>query len=234
MHNGGVENGNLKATYRQLEECGIAQRYVLKAIREAEFLGLVRCQHGGRFGMTKQPHLFTLTYYFQYTAFFSRLLLLIAFVLNAGITWIWHIVFHQIERRLLRRDPPSFPTLIVGVTRESKELIRKLNAKRNPLKPVAVLDARGAKEAEIDGVPVQGKLDKLESILEEEKITHLIQCSDLEQSLNLLSACRNRGIAYILLPSVLGIVERDEQVESLEGLPVTVVSQKRPWTRFFG
>jgi hypothetical protein len=45
----------------------------------------------------------------------------------------------------------------------------------------------------------------------------------LEQSLNLLSACRRRGITYILLPSVLGIVERDERIESLEGYAVTMV-----------
>ena len=72
-----------------------------------------------------------------------------------------------------------------------------------------------------------GKLNKLEDVLNEKRITHLIQCSDLEQSLNLLGACRQKGIHYILLPSVLGIVERDERVESLEGHPVTMVSPKK-------
>jgi hypothetical protein len=86
-----------------------------------------------------------------------------------------------------------------------------------------VLDGQGIKDTEIDGVPVRGKLDKLEETLVHEHITHLIQCSNLEQTMNLLSACRNRGITYILLPSVLGIVERDERVESLEGHAVTVV-----------
>ena len=98
---------------------------------------------------------------------------------------------------------------------------------RNPLKPVAVLDSRGAKEKDLAGVPVRGKLDKLEDILVKEKITHLIQTSDLEQTLNLLSACRRHGITYILLPSVLGIVEKDGHMESLEGLPVTVVRAGR-------
>ncbi|OIO55744.1 hypothetical protein AUJ46_00415 [Candidatus Peregrinibacteria bacterium CG1_02_54_53] len=181
--------------------------------------------------------LFTLAFYFRYKTSFqgvSRLLLLEAFILTAGGTWTWHLIFDLLRRMALRRSPPSFPTLIVGLTRESKTLIRQLNQHRNPLVPVAILDGQGTKESEIDGVPVCGKLDRLEETLQQKEITHLVQCSTLEQSLNLLSACRRRGITYILLPSVLGIVERDEHVESLEGLPVTVVRPSRTaWYSFF-
>jgi len=178
--------------------------------------------------------LFAVSYYFFYGLFFSRRLLIYTLIITAILTWIWHIVFQQIQRILLRKNPPVFPTLIVGATRESKKLIENLNKHRNPLKPVAVLDGRGTKESDIGGVPVRGKLNKLEEVLEGEKITHLIQCSDLEQSMNLLSACRTRGITYMLLPSVLGIIERDERVEPLEGQPVTMVSPKRGlWNWFF-
>jgi FlaA1/EpsC-like NDP-sugar epimerase len=153
------------------------------------------------------------------------MLLLYALVISTVAIWIWHLLYSKFQRMMLRKDPPVFPTLIVGVTRESRELIAKLNKGLNPLKPVAVLDGKGCKDSEIDGVPVRGKLNKLEDVLGE-GITHLIQCSDLEQSLNLLSACRQKKITYMLLPSVLGIVERDEKVESLEGQPVTMVGPK--------
>ena len=181
--------------------------------------------------------LFTLAFYFRYKTSFqgvSRLLLLETFFLTAGGIWAWHLVFDVFRRIALRMSPPSFPTLIVGLTRESKTLITELNRHRNPLVPVAILDGQGTKEADVDGVPVLGKLDRLEETLQQKKITHLIQCSNLEQSLNLLSACRQKGMTYILLPSVLGIVERDEHVESLEGLPVTVVRPSRTvWHSFF-
>lgn len=178
--------------------------------------------------------LFTLVYYFQYEQFFSRMLLIMAFVFSAAGIWAWHVVYSMLLRRILRRDPAQFPTLVIGVTRESARLIRKLNESNHPLKPVAILDGKGSKESEVEGVPVRGKLNKLEEIMESERITHLIQCSDLEQSLNLLSACRLRGCTYLLLPSVLGIVERDERVDTLEGQPVTIVSPKeRWWTWFF-
>lgn len=176
---------------------------------------------------------FTIGYYFWFEAFFSRLLLVGAFMASAIVISTWHVFYQQILRHLLRRNPPRFPTLIIGVTRESKRLIELLEKGKNPLKPVAILDGRGTSEKEVFGVPVKGKLNKLEEVLQGDHITHLIQCSDLEQSLNLLSACRKRNITYVLLPSVLGIVERDERVESLEGQPVTMVGPQENGLMWF-
>jgi len=177
--------------------------------------------------------LFALVYYFLFGAFFSRGLLALALVLSIACTWAWHLAFGFLSRQLMRSEPATYPTLIVGATREAAQLIKALQEKKNPLKPVAVLDGKGAKDAAIEGVPILGKLNKLEEVLATHKITHLIQCSDLEQSLNLLSACRKRGIAYVLLPSVLGIVERDEKVEVLEGRQVTVVRPRAPFAAWF-
>lgn len=177
--------------------------------------------------------LFTIGYYFTYKEFFSRMLLVYAFTLSTLATLAWHIIWEKIQRSLLRSDPPAFPTLLVGVTRESRALLKTMRDRKSALKPVAILDGRGVQDTEIEGVPVVGKLNKLEEALERFKITHLIQGSDLEQSLNLLSACRNRGITYIVLPSVFGIVERDESVESLEGVPVTVVRPRQGWWGWF-
>lgn len=177
---------------------------------------------------------FALGYYFLFKIPFSRLLLLLGMLLSAAAAVSWHIAFGRIVRTMLRRDPPAFPTLIIGATREAGRLIELLNRTRNPLKPVAILDGHGTKEKEIAGVPVRGKLNLLEETLARERITHLVQCADLEHTINLLSACRQRGITYLLLPSVLGIVERDEAVEPLEGQPVTMVRSKGPgWEWFF-
>src|SRR5579863_1943732 len=48
MAHGGAENGKLKAPYRQLEAYGVGARYCADAIREAEDLGLVNCDRGGK------------------------------------------------------------------------------------------------------------------------------------------------------------------------------------------
>lgn len=178
--------------------------------------------------------LFSLTYYFLFGAFFSRQLLGTALLLSIGLTWLWHLAFGFAVRNAMRGARPTYPALIVGATRESAALIKALQEKKSPLKPVAVLDGKGTKDAAIEGVPVLGKLNKLEETIGTHGITHLIQCSDLEQSLNLLSACRKRGITYMMLPSVLGIVERDERIETLEGRSVTAVRPRAPlWQWFF-
>lgn len=177
--------------------------------------------------------LVTTTYFFLYQQIFSRELLLTAFVLSAIATWGWHMIFGLVMRMMLRGGSPCFPTLIVGVTRESRHLIGLLQKRRSVFAPVAILDASGVKDSAIEGVPVVGKLNKLEEVLRSHSITHLIHCSDVDQSINLLSACRARGITYMLLPSVLGIVEKDERTESLEGKAVTVVSPERAWWQWF-
>lgn len=178
--------------------------------------------------------LVALSYYFVHAQVFSRLILLSGLVVSTVVLWAWHLVFERIMRRVLGADPPAYPTLIIGVTRESRRLVELMRQHRNPLTPVAILDGSGSKDADIAGVPVLGKLNRLEQVLSEKHITHLIQCSDLEQSLNLLGACREKGITYMLLPSVLGIVERDERIESLEGKAVTVVSPRQAkWTWMF-
>lgn len=178
--------------------------------------------------------MFSLGYYFLYTGFFSRLLLVYAFTLHSVGILLWHMLFERLMRRALRRQSkPAFPTLIVGATREAASLIRSMQSGRSPLMPVGVLDARGISADTVEGVPFLGKLNKLESTLQSLGITHLIQCSDLEQSINLLSACRRHGITYLLLPSVLGIVEQDERIEMLEGRPVSVVRPPEPWWKWF-
>lgn len=177
--------------------------------------------------------LFTLINYAYFKISVSRLLLMYAIILSFVLLWFWHIGFERFLRWFLVRRR-YFKALIIGDTRESNVLIERMINSNNPLVPVAVLDGRGTKAMHIHGVPVLGKLNKLDEVLQKEGITHLIQCSDLEQSLNLLSACRTANITYMLLPSVLGIVERDERIESLEGQPVTQVSPKQQvFTWFF-
>jgi FlaA1/EpsC-like NDP-sugar epimerase len=176
---------------------------------------------------------FTLAYYFIHTAFFSRLLLIYAFVLSTAALIIWHIGYERVMRRVLRMGRPVYPTLIIGATREAARMIKTLNYQKNPLTPVAVLDGHGTKETHLEGVPVEGKLNKLEETITKYRVTHLIQASDLEQSINLLSACRNRGIVYMLLPSVLGMIEGNERIESIEGQQVTSVRAKKQLLGWF-
>lgn len=62
MNHAGQENGNLKATYDQLVKYGLSRSKISEAIEEAEYLGLLKCQRGGRWADTNQPSTYRLTY----------------------------------------------------------------------------------------------------------------------------------------------------------------------------
>lgn len=163
--------------------------------------------------------------YFSFELQISRRLLLYLLVFPWLCVWGWHSIAGHLMRLFLQKKQ-AFKMLVVGITRESTILVEQLVAAKHPFTPVALLDGKGSKVEHIAGVPNVGKLNKLEDVIHTYGITHLLQCSDLEQSLNLISVCRNRQIHYLLLPSVLGIIERDERVESLDGNPVTSVAPK--------
>jgi hypothetical protein len=62
MNHGGNENGALMATYDQLSKFGLSRCLISEAIDEAEFLGLLRSERGGRWADTNQPSTYRLTY----------------------------------------------------------------------------------------------------------------------------------------------------------------------------
>jgi hypothetical protein len=61
---GGMENGNLKATYDQIEARGVRRKIVLKLVVEAEALGIAQAKRGQRsYGSRMAPSTYRLTWY---------------------------------------------------------------------------------------------------------------------------------------------------------------------------
>ena len=68
LHHGGNENGNLLATYSQLQAEGISRKSIHGAIQEAEQRGLVAVERGGRKGaVLNELNRFRLTYLWHRT-----------------------------------------------------------------------------------------------------------------------------------------------------------------------
>ena len=68
LHHGGNENGNLLATYSQLQAEGISRKSIHGAIQEAEQCGLVAVERGGRKGaVLNELNRFRLTYLWHRT-----------------------------------------------------------------------------------------------------------------------------------------------------------------------
>lgn len=67
MNHAGTENGNLHATYKQLEAFGINSRFIPKAIKETEARGLITVERGARKSLNESfPNKFRLTYVKHY------------------------------------------------------------------------------------------------------------------------------------------------------------------------
>ncbi len=62
MNHAGTENGNLMSTYDQLVALGASRSCLTDAIAEAEFLGLVKVDPGGRWVNSNQPSRYRLTW----------------------------------------------------------------------------------------------------------------------------------------------------------------------------
>lgn len=59
----GRENGRLYATHEQLREYGMTGDCIRPAVEEAEFLGFIKAERGGRWNGTNTPSRYTLTFY---------------------------------------------------------------------------------------------------------------------------------------------------------------------------
>ncbi len=62
MNHAGTENGRLMATHEQLRGYGLNANSIRDAIDEAEFLGLIRSERGGRWAGTNRPSTYRLTF----------------------------------------------------------------------------------------------------------------------------------------------------------------------------
>ena len=73
LRHAGKQNGDLKATYDQLVEANIPRRLISRTISEAEYLGLVTVERGGRRGCVNDVNTFTLTFapFFQKGRWYS-------------------------------------------------------------------------------------------------------------------------------------------------------------------
>lgn len=161
--------------------------------------------------------MYAITFFFLRKFIFSRLILAYIFVIATVALYMSHYAFSHIAKRFYRKGVGSYPTLVIGTNREASKLVTKLINEHSIHKPVAILDGYGSKVEEIAGVPVLGKLNKLETVVEDHKIEQIIQADNLEQSINLINYALQNDLKYAMLPSLLGVYKKGHKVE-MEGV----------------
>lgn len=167
---------------------------------------------------------------------FSRLILVYVFLISTLLLILVHYFSQKIRGAYSRRSVGISRVLIIGSNRSAEKLIRSLKSLASKHKPIAILDGYGSGKKEVFGVPVLGKLNILESTVDEYKIDEIVQVDNIEQALNLITFCQQKGLKYAMLPSLLGVFHDQIEVERLEFQPIVRLKErkKRFFELFFG
>lgn len=160
--------------------------------------------------------LFGLIFYFGQQSLFSRLLLVYIFSFGTIMMLLFHIAMQGVENALIRRGYGVIRTLLIGSNRGVKAFILELQKNHSPYVPIAVLDGYGTKEKTLHGVPVLGKLNVLEEVVDEYDIHAIVQGDNVEQVVNIVHFCDKHQLEYFLLPYLLGMYQDSLRVEMIE------------------
>ncbi len=156
------------------------------------------------------------TYFFQRELFFSRLLN--GYVLVFGGAWLFlsKTLFQTFLMLQKKRTKNVYRTLVVGANRTTEKFIEAIEKDSfAPYKVVGVIDPYGMyKKKDLN---VFGKLDKLESVVDKEGITAIIQTDAFEHTLNLISLCEEKDIKFQMVPSLRGIFEENIRLRPIAG-----------------
>jgi FlaA1/EpsC-like NDP-sugar epimerase len=156
-------------------------------------------------------------YFFPQEILFSRLISVYAFVFGCLALLLTQVAFKLFMAKVKKSDRQIYRLLIVGANNVSENFIKQLAQSPYALyKVVGVIDPYGLKK-EIVGRPVLGKLDKLESICETQKVTAILQCDAFEQTLNLISFCEQHDIKFQFDPALRGIFEKNLRIREVAG-----------------
>lgn len=172
---------------------------------------------------------FMVLYYFTYKDFFSRRILIYAFLLILGTTFLSHLLFRKLLKNASAKEAGIYRTLIIGTNRGAENIIKKLVKEKSHFKPVAILNVHGGSKKEIEGVPIVGKMNSFEKTIQDYKVDFILQVDHSEQSLNIINYALSHNLKYLMPPELLGIFQGHQVIEEIEGMPFLKVQKEKKW-----
>ena len=156
-------------------------------------------------------------YFFTRAELFSRWISVFCFFFGVLLLFWTRIIFLSFLRRAKRKEMGCYRTLIIGGNRIGERLVQSIGRNKYSLhKIVGVIDPYGVYK-NFQGARVFGKLNKLETVCDEENITALIQCDAFEHAINLIALCEERGMSYEFDPALRGVFEDSLRVRETSG-----------------
>lgn len=167
----------------------------------------------------------TFTYFFKQFAY-SRVVVLIAFLLTTFFLCLWRLIYRSIGPHPIKHPLSRLRrTIIVGAGREGVRILRKLRAR--PDIPYEVcgfvdFDERNIGR-EIDGSEVLATIENIRDVIKIQKIDDIIFSSDRlsnKQILETISYARGTGVNFRIVPHELEYIIAKSSVDEIDEIPV--------------
>jgi|GEM_PF-318651 len=168
--------------------------------------------------------LFVLIFFFRREVFFSRLIVVYIIVFGIAFGMCSFLLEKIWEYSQVRRQKNLQRVLVIGINTAAQEMILRLKKSHSRFFPIAALAPFGGSMTDIHGVPVLGKLDALERITVEQRITDLFICDASEQMLNLIAFAEGRFLGIYIAPEILGVFRENVSPQTLAGKNVLTLS----------
>jgi FlaA1/EpsC-like NDP-sugar epimerase len=156
-------------------------------------------------------------YFFPWEVKFSRFISLLIFFLGSSFLFISQILFRFILIYLKKQKKATYNTLIIGANRVGEKIVADLNNNPYALYDIkGILDPYGMTK-KFKGAKLLGKMNKLEEVCANLKITAIIQCDAFEHTLNLISFCEEKDIKFQFDPALRGVYEDNLRIREVGG-----------------
>lgn len=155
---------------------------------------------------------------------FSRLMLLIFFTLNTGLTAGSRIAIRLLLKKYRKRGYNQKHCLVVGATNSSVAFIEKVH--KNPhwgYKITGILKNSPSNKQTFMDYPILGDYSKLDSLLEAKHIDIVIIAvsgNDLIELGQILHSCEKAGVKTNIIPYYHKYIPAKPYMDDLDGLPV--------------
>lgn len=166
----------------------------------------------------------TFTYFFKQFAY-SRVVILIAFILIIFILCIWRLVYRWIGPSAIKHPLSKLRrTIIVGTGREGLRILKKLRARPDiPYEICGFVDFDEKNVGkEIDGTEVLATIENMREVIKIQKIDDVIFSSDRlsnKQILETIAYAGGTGVNFRIVPHELEYVIAKSSVDEIDTLP---------------
>lgn len=168
--------------------------------------------------------------YRQFT--FSRVVLFMGWFINIVLISMWRFGFSRFRRYLKYKLSGVKKVLIVGAGRLAKEIYRIVQTDQHvEYKIVGLINYPKIERkdwTEFENIPVFESIDNLREIIQKLQINEIIMTKVPEasgQMLDIITQAEKAGVAFKIIPDVLGLITTRSTLDNIFGLPVLTLKK---------